>query len=60
MMVMQGQTSPKNDGDANASPNDDVQSHSPPPGVEVSTSHVRHPIALREVKELVILQYMMI
>jgi hypothetical protein len=31
-----GQTSPKNDGDAIASSNDDVQSHSPPPGVDES------------------------
>jgi hypothetical protein len=31
-----GKTSPKIDGDANASPNDDVQSYSPPPGVDES------------------------
>lgn len=31
-----GKTSPKNDGDAIASPNDDAQSHSPPSGVDES------------------------
>jgi hypothetical protein len=33
-----GTTSPKNDGDANASPNDDVLSHSPPSGVDESST----------------------